>query len=582
MEQRLGRGWARPAFLLLGLLFPPSVGAIESICPGGASPRSDVKLCSGFESTTGCTTGKENACWTGNGFDSGSNSSAHGWTIKNVNNAPEGSRAVVGTCDPGSVGPGYAEITLPGSLASVVRTRAVLTFKNGRATYHDNHILGLTAINGDDSCHRGGTIELSSHAYYLYSTMTGGCGVGSFDLYPNQGTVPVLLNNKDNVIELLYKMDTSCSDTNSVHGCNGVFKMWINGTLVTSYTDVNWGGFTNGVQWKISTPVRAYNHRRCELWESQLQVDAIVFSDSDSVMIGAPENMPTSYGDTQSPYLVYCNLDAYWSDGGTSQNLNTDCAAGGCKDFSSWRTGTITYDAGRTKGGYTNSCGTSGYSDRSLKVSVTGADGAGHFYQREGGTGTGGDGNSNAYRVNEFKQICGHGFIYLDPANVYTDYVALPGFKAYTNTDNWGKYLALSVDHTTGKWAVLERSDASFTLHTTGTYATPDRFHEFEICLFKNDGTTEQYSLMIDGYRLFNRASTTYDASWLFGSQGGENGYVLGFLDYRGSGTLNAWLDNTNLGSYSFWSCDGWGSDSCPHGKGAKGKKAGSSGKGKR
>lgn len=535
--------------------------------------------CSGFESTTNCTTGKENACWTGNGFDSGNDSSATGWTIKNVGDAAEGNRAVVGTADPGSIGPGYAEVTIPGGPTDTIRYRGVYKFKNGRATYHDNHVIGITAQNGGLTCTRGGTIELSSHAYYLYSTMTGGCGVGSFDLYPNQGTVPVLKNNADNVIELLYKIDTSCSNTGSVHGCNGIFKMWVNGTLVISYEDLNWGGVTNGVQWKTVQPVRDYFHRRYPTWEAAIQVDALVLSDSDSVMIGSPSGMPTTYGDTSSPYLVNCSLDAYWSDGGSSQTLNTDCAAGGCKAFSSWRTGTVSYDATMTKGGYSNSCNTPGYSDRSLKVSVTGANGAGHFYDREGGTGTGGDGSSNAYRVNEFKQACGHGWIYLDPANTYSDYIALPGFKSYTNTDNWGKYLAISID--AGKWSVLERNDASFTQHTSGTYATPGRWHEYEICLFKNDGTTEQFSLMIDGYRLFNRASTTYDASWYFGNSGSENGFVLGILDYRGSGTISAWLDNISLGSMSWWSCDGWGQESCPFGKGAKGRKAGSGGRGK-
>lgn len=580
VEQRLGRGWARPAFLLLVSLFAPSAWAVESICPEGASPRSDVKWCSGFEATTGCTSGKENACWMANGFDNGNASSATGWTIQNVGDAAEGNRAVVGTAVPGSIGPGYAEVTIPGGPTNTARIRWVVTYKNGRATYHDNHAFGIVALNPGATCNRGGTLELASHAYYLYSTMTGGCGVGGFELYPNQGTVPVLKNNQKNYFEALYKIDTSCTDTGSVHGCNGIFKLWVNGTLVISYTDVNWGGVTNGVQWKIFTPVRDYFHRRYPTWPATIQVDAIVLSDSDSVMIGPPENFNAGFGDTSSPYLVYCNLDAYWSDGGSSQSINTDCAAGGCKDFSSWRTGTVTYDATRTKGGYSNSCGTSGYSDRSLKVSVTGADGAGHFYYREGGTNSGGDGSSNAYRVNEFKQLCGYGVIYLDPANVYTDYIAFSGFKSYTNTDNWGKYLALSVNN--GKWSVLERNDGFFVQHTSGTHATPDRWHLFEICLWKNDGTTEQYSLMIDGYRLFNRAATTYDASWLFGNGASENGYVQGILDYRGSGTINAWYDNIGLGSYSFWSCDGWGQESCPFGKGAKGKKAGSGGKGKR
>src|SRR3989442_9299065 len=56
--------------LLGGLFLAQPAAAVEAICPGGSSPRSDIKFCVDFENLAGGTTGLEDACWTNNGYSS--------------------------------------------------------------------------------------------------------------------------------------------------------------------------------------------------------------------------------------------------------------------------------------------------------------------------------------------------------------------------------------------------------------------------------------------------------------------------------------------------------------------------------
>src|SRR5439155_25473922 len=84
--------------LLGGLFLAQPAAAVEAICPGGSSPRSDIKFCVDFDNLTGCTTGLEDACWLNNGYDSrpqlvASPNAEHSWKVLG---------------DGGAVGLGYA------------------------------------------------------------------------------------------------------------------------------------------------------------------------------------------------------------------------------------------------------------------------------------------------------------------------------------------------------------------------------------------------------------------------------------------------------------------------------------------
>lgn len=549
--------WKRFKFLPVVLAIVSSAHAIESKCPGGSAPDATWEKCIDFETTTSCTTGQEDACWVANGFDAGTSTDAHHWTIVTGTAPVLGTRYAKGLGAVGSNSSGFGNITLGNDNAQVTRVRFYMRTRGYRPTYYDNHIFGITA-NGNAACTCGGTFEGGAYAYYTYST----CSCATSDnYYPNQGVVPILYPDIWNRIELLYKMDTSCSDQNSSHGCNGVLKLWVNGTLVTSYTDINWGGVKSSATWETIKFPEDYYHRRYPSWgTAELDFDQLVITSDDTNLIGAVAGESVGTADTDGPWLTHCSLEAYYEDGGgASLPLGQDCSAFHCKDVSSWRSGTVTYDSGKNYGGYTSTCASPG-TDGSFKVTVAGANGAGHQYDREGGTQAGGDGNSNAYRVFEFPTAFIHGRIWVDAANSYTDTIALAGWRGYTNTDDWGKYVALSISN--GKWSIVERLDATFNQHESTTTATTGAWHQFEIGLWKNDGTTEQYSLMIDGVRIFDRQSLTQDASWYFGQTSASNGPVVGVIDYRGTGTQNFWYDNISLGSISFWSSDGWGSDS--------------------
>src|SRR5947209_5259990 len=76
-------------FLLIGGLFLAApADAVEPICPGGSSPRSDIVLCLDFDTLTNCTTGQEPQCWLDNGYNELNGhrpaiTGQYGWTIAN-------------------------------------------------------------------------------------------------------------------------------------------------------------------------------------------------------------------------------------------------------------------------------------------------------------------------------------------------------------------------------------------------------------------------------------------------------------------------------------------------------------------
>src|SRR5215470_17444377 len=71
--------------------------AVESICPGGATPRADIVWCADFENQTGCLTGTEVACWQNDGYltTPNPNNDAYGW--KKVTASGTGQSAAVGS-----------------------------------------------------------------------------------------------------------------------------------------------------------------------------------------------------------------------------------------------------------------------------------------------------------------------------------------------------------------------------------------------------------------------------------------------------------------------------------------------------
>lgn len=306
------------------LLLASTAAAIEDICPGGSSPRGDIVKCMDFE--TACASDSSDLCWTDNGF---SYRDDHRGTDMRI--LTDASKAVLGTRYAllkgiiGGTGTGYATYTLP-SPQNELRIRWYQKFHQYQHYYY-NHFLGIT-INktGGSACTRGATLEIGGQSSaYTYSS--GSCGVlpPSEALYPNQGTAPpVIKNGKYYLFEVSVKMDTSCGTPGAWNGCNGEYKLWIDGTLVTSYTNLNWGGVTNGAQIIDVAPARNYNHKRNGEKPGEVWIDQIVIGNSASTAIGAATgatNLGTAVADA---YATECGIEPFYINAGSSYSPELD------------------------------------------------------------------------------------------------------------------------------------------------------------------------------------------------------------------------------------------------------------------
>lgn len=566
--------------LLWGLLLLPFVSsparAIESICPGGASPRADIVKCIDFE--TACADGTTDLCWTDNGF-----TSRDEYSPSDLNILTDATRAVVGsryaktTGAFGASGSGYTSVTLSPT-QNELRFREYIRYEKF-PHYYFNHGFGVTLDCGSGAT-RGGTVEFGGQSgIYVYSTYNtiGTCDKAQ-DLHPNQGVVPQLKNGHYYLIEIAIKMDTSCSNSAVWNGCNGEYKIWIDGTLVLSYTNLNWGGFTHGAKIATINPVRNYYHKRNPKWGPELWYDQIVISNDADLSIGAASGETNLGTAISTPYAIECGVEPFYVVSSTSYAPKLDYApasgssisicgtptstwrsTAGTANSSIYHTGVITDSGTGSDGGVSRPI-----AEQSFRAQCTGANcGAGILIPRMGGavSGSEGDGNSNAYRNGAIPQQVIHGYIYLPSTSVPNDKIAYSGFFGY-GTTKWSNYVALSENG--GNWAVIQRHNdgtPAYVGSASGVAITRDTWHEFELIVWDAEG----FSLMIDGTRIYNQVSLANSPSWLFDGThlAEDSGAVVGVLDYVGTGTVTSYHDDLYMGSISNWSCDGWGSD-CP------------------
>lgn len=570
----------RKTLALLGLvlfIFVSPALAIESICPGGASPRADVVKCMDFE--TACVSSTSDLCWTDNGF---SYRDDHRGTdmeiVTDATNAIVGSRYAKLTGIPGATGTGFATYTFP-SPVNEMRIRWYQEFSQYQHYYY-NHFLGITIQDPSPACSRGATLEVGGQSSaYLYTS--GSCGVppGSEALHPNQGVAPVFKNGKAYLFEVAIKMDTSCTDALSATGCNGVYKLWVDGVLVISYTDMNWGG-ASGAQIVDVQPARNYNHKRNGFNVGSVYIDQIVISDdADSANIGAATGATNIGTEVAEAYASECGIDPFYINAGASKSPELDYYGAGGGSISvcgtageNWRgnaptangavyhTGVIIDSATPTDGdGVTRPL-----AEQSLRVQCTGANcGAGWFIPRMQGpvTGSEGSGNSNAYSNGAIPQWVIEGYIYLPSASTPNDKITYASFIGKGSASH-SNYVGLSENG--GFWSITQRdADGTPTIvTTTSTAVTRDTWHRFEIVLWDSEGV----SLMIDDVRVLDQVALLASPTWMFDTthNGSNSGMTLAITDYLGTGTVTAYYDDVSIGSVSRWSCDGWGSD-CPN-----------------
>jgi len=601
---------ARLALLGIGLLVSAFVAtspeAVEPLCPSGSSPRSDITWCADFESLSNCTTGAEQACWSDHGFNLTPNptNSPYLWKVTTTGGAAVGSGYASGSTQPGSTGPSQAyREPIQGTKFLSINVRHYIRYSGGFLAFYSGHgPPGALAYNDNFQCSAAIKLQHSPYTGNGHYDGVASCGGGldSLNLVPNQGPWPIMRNNRWYAVEVHARIDDNCTDMVSVPktGCNGVIRIWVDDVLTHEYLGQNLGGVQSGNQlkWYSIFPVTGYMHFSAPPWSGTISIDNIVVSNTGTKIGLAAGANPPGTADPTSPYYLSlgymgwfgrhtrsdCTSNGYlgpyhhaqYRSGGSLDPTithGTYGAASDCENVYSWVTGqlsspfpnTLINITDTTGGGVGASCAGGGSTtrtcrwdgaawvvtnatDNALKINLTSNSDGGGVQNERGDTYV-------------FPQYSTHGWIYLPSSNNYTvTNLALTGF----NSNFFGAdfYVALSVSG--GNWSVNQRTSGTNAALVSSTPVTFNAWHQYELIIWNNN----QVSLMIDGARLYDKATLSLSTAWAFSAN--QPFMVAGVIDFQGTAPFVAYFDDTSFSSVSYWSCDGWGAASCPFGAG--------------
>jgi hypothetical protein len=516
-----------------------------------------------FESLTNCTTGREDQCWIDNDFVTGNAATFARGKIKN---------------DAQMRGNGYFEIQHPFGGTSTGRVNIDTTdattvtwghfirFSDDYMFYSQTHGVGMR-ITGDSGCDLGGNTEFGNDpAYYMFNN--GSCGFSNaVDLIANQTGRTVFKGNRKYWVVQQIKIDTSCTDSSSQTGCNGEYRMWIDGTLVSEHTNRNFAGVlrnatvsTFAYEWYYHVGFPGHAGVTPTVW-----IDDLIIRNDDTYI-----TMPSLTQGTANttPYFIWHAANNFVAHQFNDCTLSSFTNQRGFNYGSVWRTnGNATSQTATPNGNNeyppdpTECASAAAATDAYMEVATATGDGGGVSFGRPAYyTGTG----SPSYYQNWLI----HGWIYLEPGNDYGN-VLLSGFRSYNcysgccdgSCAPWARVIAVSVN--SGNWAIAYRSDtATSTYYTSTTAITEGAWVEFELW---HDKTNELAQLRIDG-NIVRVADLTGMPQSIMQDPGGDGGggVVVGVIDYIGTGTFTVRYDDVSVGSASFSSCDGWDGDDCP------------------
>jgi hypothetical protein len=512
---------------LTGLLY-----AAEPICPGGSSPRGDIKVCMDFDNLTNCTTGLENQCWVDNGYILGHTS---GIKITSSGGAAVGSGYSTARGNPGGTGVGGQDInSIPGGRTSAMNWRYYRRMKAGFISFDSGHGPEIR-MPGDGSggllC--GGSLKFQLSMYSLQVYVPSTCEATSFYLYPNTSN-PVLRNNRWYLIEMHAVVDTACTNIASPHGCNGVFDLYIDEQLVSHYTDINYGGATHGVKFESLVGPWAYYHNVFPPWGSDVDFDNFAYSNTGTYIGPAASENARGTADSSSPYLNIIGANAM-----IGHRFAGDCDVNGYLGLGQKFRAGATLQNTIAHGLYVDTCTVN--PDTAMKISVGPNSGGGSFLDI-------------AHGLSMFHQLVNYGWVYLPSTNPTPTSVALSGF----GEGGIENIIAVSIHN--GKWAIaLRNGNAALQYIDTTVTATFDTWHQYEIIVWDDNKLT----LAIDQTKLLDRVTAPIQVNYLW-INSINNSIVWGVIDYQGTGTFVAYVDDVAGGSASWWSCDGWGAASCP------------------
>lgn len=351
---------------------------------------------------------------------------------------------------------------------------------------------------------------------------------------------------------------------------DGILKVWVDGTLVSNYSNLNYGHTTDGcliVGWILPSD---YHHVMIPPWRGELAFDNAVVTNhalgcpGGNCYIGpAVGENPRGTPDSLSPYIAYNAYEAW-----LGRRAGPDCdpnagtlGAVGAFPFPyniatiGSTPSTIELSTVQTHGLFIDRCVTP-VPEKSLLVTVkTSGLAAGTEWFLETPSNT--------------PQLVNYGWVYLPTPPTFTT-LALSGFSNYFDGND--DYIGFGVTPA-GKWALLRNIGGTRGVIATASGADSDAtfngWHEFEIILW-ND---QKVSLAIDKKRLFTKQVVT-GMDTFFGQMfpvtaGGLAVIVVGMLDFQGTVPYSVYIDDTAISSVSYWSCDAWDVTNCPVAPGA-------------
>lgn len=524
-------------------------GAAPTPSTSSSVPDGTVLLHWTFDNLTNCQDGYSDDCLRDNGIWEW-----HDKLFIVADSPAAGSGCIVGKGAYGGSGPGYIRGDFPGgSSYEAVTLRYYVKYTRGYMTYWADHGPGING-SSPNGCWLTGTFEQSQFNYSLYNK--GGCGPKTFGLNANQPNRPVMRNGIWHRIEQQKIVDTICHRPDDPHGGNGVIRLWIDDQLVMEYTDINWGGVTDGLRWTGFWGPRSYFHARSPEWEPAIAFDEFIIV-AGAVRIGpAPNENFLGVADPASPYAVYVGIEPF-----LGRNPANDCSPMsqtlGSPYARFWLQGGI-LQPDIVHAGYADRCNTPPAPDQALKVELASSGtGGGMSWERWGGP----------RELLIFPQQVIHGWLYLPGGNDYSKHPAMSGFRGYACGEGcgpeelWGNFMAMTVDN--GKYAIVQRTrrfgETPRLALTSNEPVRLNQWQQFELIGWQDDTV----SLMIDRRRVFDRAPLPQPIDWLF-TGNVDSGLVVGVIQFEGTPPFTVYYDDLSLGTASFWSCDGWSSAGCP------------------
>lgn len=536
-----------------------------------------------FDTLGNCSTGREDQCWIDNGFATGNAATFDSGTIKS---------------DGGATGSGYFRIQHPDGGTSTSRITIDITdsttvawgmwvrFSNDYMFYSETHGPGVR-ITGTASCDMGGNWEPGNNPHY-YVFNNGSCGVSDTNQHigVEQTAQTTLKGGHWYWVSQEIVIDTSCSDSTAIDGCNGSYKLWIDGTLRSSQTNLNFAGVNRTAKASVFAWEWYFHNGWVALNDSPQYVDFDSLTINDvGGEITAPGGVTQGTASTTS-YFIGCyrnnGISRQYNDcltSGPFVNRGGACPYGDTFKNSSYITQATSSPIGHD--GYppdATECSTeAAATDAYLKIATASGDGAGIAIARDGF----GEFYNGAGALAWYQYWCIHGWMYLPSGNDYSNNPLLAGFRAYSGAANDTRALAITVNNSSGsKWAIGHRWDSGTTsvLTTSATAIVEDQWNEFQICY---DNTAETVSLYVD--QTDNATSdgsyvvNAYDISGVShaimqdpGDDGGASA-VVGVIDYDGTGTFTVGYDDYSIGTASFIDTNGWTEGDSPFGGGGGG-----------